>query len=248
MSTQIPGPYIEDVIVFLRDHYKEHEIISLGNRINLPEHEYRRSNVLFEEFIRDFLKRVIERDILCKLFYVMKNRHEYYRPMLDQLIDQGNDYLEWDIPSNCGTIHEYYNLFVLETNTMSAFGSFYIGKNRALNTPATASSIKDRIDDLSPEAVRRVISYPALFCLKKPNELKSWDTIAHFGLVTEVIVQSEMIQVNYLLLQKVSQELLDEHREQLGISGNDDYNEFYINEWAVKKADLPKILDSFTIE
>ena len=132
------------------------------------------------------------------------------------------------ISGNYGTSHEYYNQ-----------GHFYVTKDRALNSKLTSDYIRDKVNGLEPEAIEQIKTFPAIFCSENHEMGKTDDDqMAYYGLVTDVKVQDNGIKIYYRVLNALQQKILNENLFDLGIDGNDRFNELNHTHWAIKRIDL----------
>lgn len=138
-----------------------------------------------------------------------------------------------------GTNREYYSLFVQFDEQFYDSGYFYVMKNRALNTTLTSDYIRDEINALEPDAVERIKAFPAIFCSENHQMGKTDDDqLAYYGLVTDIKVQDNGIKIYYKILNTFKQQILNEHLFDLGIDGNNKFNELNHTHWAIKRIDL----------
>ena len=143
------------------------------------------------------------------------------------------------ISGNYGTSHEYYNLFVQFEETFYDQGHFYVTKDRALNSKLTSDYIRDKVNGLEPEAIEQIKTFPAIFCSENHEMGKTDDDqMAYYGLVTDVKVQDNGIKIYYRVLNALQQKILNENLFDLGIDGNDKFNELNHTHWAIKRIDL----------
>lgn len=143
------------------------------------------------------------------------------------------------ISGNYGTSHEYYNLFVQFEETFYDQGHFYVTKDRALNSKLTSDYIRDKVNGLEPEAIEQIKTFPAIFCSENHEMGKTDDDqIAYYGLVTDVKVQDNGIKIYYRVLNAFQQRILNENLFDLGLDGNNRFNELNHTHWAIKRIDL----------
>ena len=117
------------------------------------------------------------------------------------------------ISGNYGTSHEYYKL--------------------------TSDYIRDKVNGLEPEAIEQIKTFPAIFCSENHEMGKTDDDqMAYYGLVTDVKVQDNGIKIYYRVLNALQQKILNENLFDLGIDGNDRFNELNHTHWAIKRIDL----------
>lgn len=143
------------------------------------------------------------------------------------------------VTGNFGTSHEYYSLFVQLDETFYENGYFYVRKDRALNTLSTSEYIREKINELDPESIEIIKTFPAIFCSENHGMGKTdEEQLAYYGLVTDIKVQDNGIKIYYRLLNAIRQQTLNENLFELGISGNDKFNELNQTHWAIKRIDL----------
>lgn len=143
------------------------------------------------------------------------------------------------LTGNYGTSHDYYSLFVQMDEQFYESGYFYVNKDRALNTTTTSDYIRNEINALTPEAIERIKTFPAIFCSENHQYGKTdEDHIAYYGLVTDIKVQDNGIKVYYRVLNPIMQQDLNDHLFDFGIVGNERLNELNNTHWAIKRIDL----------
>lgn len=133
---------------------------------------------------------------------------------------------------------EYYNLFVVGDEEFPGSGSFIIPKDKAL-TKNVADDIKDSINELLPENIEQIKTYPAIFANKNSVFGQSDnEQLAYYGSITEIKVQSHGVKISYYLLNGINQKILNEVKSELGIKGHESFNELDETNWSIKKIDL----------
>ncbi|SHH58608.1 hypothetical protein [Clostridium grantii] len=145
-----------------------------------------------------------------------------------------------------GTSQEYYNLFVIGGETFVDWqaGHFIVPKDRAL-TENMSKDIKDDVFSLSPEAIELIKTFPAIFASENTVYGTSDDTqVAYYGFVTGLSVQDNGIKIYYQPINCLSQKRLNEIIFNLGIKGNNKYNEFSRTHWTIKRINLVEELRS----
>lgn len=153
------------------------------------------------------------------------------------------------VSGNFGTSHDYYNLFVQFDEEFYAQGHFYVTKDRALNTKLTSDYIRDKVNELTPEAIDQIKTFPAIFCSENHQKGKTDETqVAYYGLVIDVKVQDNGIKVYYRVLNPIRQQTLNEHLFDLAIEGNDRFNELNHTHWAIKRIDLVTTLREIGVQ
>lgn len=149
------------------------------------------------------------------------------------------NHMQQVVSGNFGTSHDYYNLFVQFDEEFFSQGHFYVSKDRALNTQLTSDYIREKINELDPESIEKIKTFPAIFCSENHQMGKTDDEqLAYYGLVTDVKVQDNGIKIYYRVLNPIKQQTLNEHLFDLGIDGNDRFNELNHTHWAIKRIDL----------
>lgn len=136
---------------------------------------------------------------------------------------------------------EYYNLFVIGGELFDR-DHFLVPKNRAL-TESTMQEVKDSLASLSPEAVTKIKTYPALFVSEnlyygRTNE----EQYARYGIVTDIKIQDNGIKVYFGTLNFIPQQRINELAMELGLCQASSLNELNRTHWAIKKINLVEAL------
>lgn len=143
-----------------------------------------------------------------------------------------------------GQSHEYYNLFVMGGQEFPAYdrGYFMVSKDRAL-TEYMSPDIKDEFASLSPKAIEKIKTFPAIFCSENKDYGKAGDgQIAQFGYVTGITVQDNGIRIHFITIRPLYQSSLNEILYELSIMGNNQFNEFNRTHWCIKRNNLYETL------
>ena len=142
-----------------------------------------------------------------------------------------------------GMNHEYYNLFVGFAEESDyrdhPIGSFIALKERSLNSSFTSDYIRDEVNDLNPNAIARIKTFPSIFC--EENHLYGKtdnEQSAYYGIVTDVKIQDNGIKIFYRILNEIKQQVFNDNLFNLGIDGNNKFNELNHTHWAIKRIDL----------
>ena len=110
---------------------------------------------------------------------------------------------------------------------------------KELNSKLTSDYIRDKVNGLEPEAIEQIKTFPAIFCSENHEMGKTDDDqIAYYGLVTDVKVQDNGIKIYYRVLNAFQQRILNENLFDLGLDGNNRFNELNHTHWAIKRIDL----------
>ena len=151
------------------------------------------------------------------------------------------------LPGNTGPVYnattalckKYYNLFVVgEESLHDPF--FLVNPDRALTvSEGVALDISEFFAILSPEAVRKIKTFPSLFASTNHQYGRTDDDhLAYFGVVTDVVVQENGIRVCYQKLRSIPQQRLNEIAHSLEILSAPSSNELDRTHWAIKPIHL----------
>lgn len=129
---------------------------------------------------------------------------------------------------------EYYNLFVINGETFGN-GRFLVPSDRAL-TESIEPTLKSELAALSEVARARIKTFPSLFM----SELESAnrEQIAYYGFITDIIVQSNGIRIEFQMLSQLPQHSLNVIYRELALAGRPNINELHRTHWTIKKVDL----------
>lgn len=137
--------------------------------------------------------------------------------------------------------NDYYNLFVIGGEHFDS-DHFLVPKNRAL-TESTMQEVKDSLASLSPEAMAKIKTYPALFASENLYYGRiDEEQYAYYGYVTDIKIQDNGIKVYFTSLNKIPQQRINQLAMELGLSQASSLNELNRTHWAIKKINLVEAL------
>lgn len=137
---------------------------------------------------------------------------------------------------------DYYNLIVVAGDELDGNGRVMVDKERAI-TESTSQELKDLYASLTPEAIAVIKTFPTIIATENHQYGKTdAEHMADYGLITDIKVQDNGIKVYYQLLNKIPQQRLNELLFELGIDGNNNFNELNRMHWAIKKIDIVQVL------
>ena len=134
---------------------------------------------------------------------------------------------------------DFYHLFVMGDETYEDT-YFLVPKDRAL-TEYTNDTLKEKYGSITPEAITKLLQYPAIFAAENRFYRRADETQeAYFGIVKNIRVQDNGIKVYFSLVQAFPQQILNEQCFDLGIDGGGRYSfhEMSCTHWALKQIDL----------
>ena len=134
---------------------------------------------------------------------------------------------------------DFYHLFVMGDETYEG-NYFLVPEGRAL-TEYTNDTLKVKFGSLAPEAITKLLQYPAIFAAENRFYRRADETQeAYFGIVKNIRVQDNGIKVYFSLVQAFPQQILNEQCFDLGIDGGGRYSfhEMSCTHWALKQIDL----------
>lgn len=164
-----------------------------------------------------------------------------------QIVNQGVVNLNPTFYGNSGLLYnagvtfnkEYYNLFAVDDDVLSS-DYILVGKDRALTvSEGVAPEISSQYACLTPEAIDKIRTFPALFASK--NHQQGWTDDAHLayiGVVTDIVIQESNIKVSFQCFCSIPQQKLNELASELEIQSAPFRNEFDHAHWAIKKVDI----------
>lgn len=134
----------------------------------------------------------------------------------------------------------FYNLFVVSNEAVSQTG-FYILKKDALQD--TDDDIVEHLIEFSEAEVAAVRSFPTVVATQN-HQCGSTDAahLATYGFINSIQMKGNTIQFGFTKLQDISQCLLIEEADTLGIGKASAYNEFDRPHWAVKRINIVEAL------
>ena len=137
---------------------------------------------------------------------------------------------------------DYYNLIVIAGDVLDGTGRVMIDKERAI-TESTSEELKDLYASLTPEAIATIKTFPAIITTENHSYGKTdAQHFADYGMITDIKVQDNGIKVYYQCLNKIPQQRLNELLFELGLQGNEHFNELNRMHWAIKKIDMVQVL------
>ena len=138
--------------------------------------------------------------------------------------------------------YNFYNLFVIGTEEYKD-PSFIVPKDRA-PTESTAQDIKDMCDSLSPEAIKIIKTFPAIFASENHGYARTTeDHMAHYGYVLDVVPQDNGIKIYPYFLNEIKQQSLNLIAHNLDIAHAKSFNELNRTHWAIKRINLIEELE-----
>lgn len=145
-----------------------------------------------------------------------------------------------------GTVQEfnpdYYNLIVVGDGELDGRGHFLVDKRRAI-TESTSQELKDAYASLTPEAISKIKTFPAIIATENHSYGKTDDQHqAIYGIITDVKVQDNGIKVYYQILNWIPQQRLNDLATQLGLGSAASFNELNRMHWAIKRINMVEAL------
>ena len=133
----------------------------------------------------------------------------------------------------------HYQLFVVDGDAFrSTTGTFTVPKELAL-TDSITDDLKDKYSRLTHDAIEKIKTFPAIFAsLNKDFGSTESEHMAAYGVVTDVSIQPNVIEISYHILQDIPQQVLNENMRILGIAGVAHYNELNDPHWTIKKVNI----------
>lgn len=160
----------------------------------------------------------------------------------------GNSTLDGDLGTTVEINPNYYNLIVVGDASLVPNGCVFIKKDEAI-TQSTTSEIKEAYASLSPEAIAKVKTFPALIATR--NHYYNKTDAGHkaiYGVITGIEVQDNGIKVSYQMLNPVPQQRLNELVQELSIENAPCCNELDNTHWAIKHTNLIKVLQDAGVQ
>lgn len=133
---------------------------------------------------------------------------------------------------------EYYNLFVLGIEEYDK-PYFKVPRDRALNQYMTKETMA-MFDSLTPEMIARIKTFPSLFLAEnrqygRPDD----DQCVIYGFVSDVKIYDNDVKIYFCGYKNdIPQRVINDLLEELGLSGNGNFNELNRTHWSIKRADL----------
>ena len=160
----------------------------------------------------------------------------------------GNSSLDGDLGTTVEINPNYYNLIVVGDASLVPNGCVFIKKDEAI-TQSTTVEIKETYASLSPEAIAKVKTFPALIATKNHYYNKTdAEHKAIYGVITGIEVQDNGIKVSYQMLNPVPQQRLNELVQELSIENAPCCNELDNTHWAIKHTNLIKVLQDAGVQ
>lgn len=137
---------------------------------------------------------------------------------------------------------DYYHLFCIGIEDYSK-AYFMVDGSRAL-TECIASDLKEKYGKLNtPEIIDELMSFPALFTSENHSYGSTDEAhVAYFGIVTDIKIRENGIQVYFQILTKIAQQRLNELSAELGFNNRYFTNELNRTHWTIKRIDLVETL------
>lgn len=140
-----------------------------------------------------------------------------------------------------------YNLFVMNDENFSG-ETFSIPKKSALIHPYTDQITAEQFWSLNNRCINDLRSFPCIFARRNP-EFKHCDSgfPAYIGRITEISVQTDVIQFGFKKFQHLYQTLLNENTEDFSLLQAPLRNELDVEHWAIKSCNLIQTLENLGI-
>ena len=142
--------------------------------------------------------------------------------------------------SDCGTNPDYYNLIVIPQHErlQLGLGIISINKNRTF-TESIDPILKNEFFCLSKESLEKIKTFPAIFATE--NKYQGYTDEAHmayYGLITNIHLKSETIEISYIIYNVIPQQKLNEMVDELDIKKANEHNEFNRTHWTIKRKNI----------
>lgn len=133
---------------------------------------------------------------------------------------------------------EYYNLFVIGIEEFDK-PYFKVPRERVLNQCMTDET-KKRFEVLTPEIIEEIKTLPSLFLAEnRPYGRADDDQRVIYGFVSDVKIYDNDVKIYFCGYKSdIVQQRLNEMLEELGLVGNNRFNELNRTHWAIKRVDL----------
>lgn len=133
---------------------------------------------------------------------------------------------------------EYYNLFVIGIEEFDK-PYFKVPRERVLNQCMTDET-KKRFEVLTPETIEEIKTLPSLFLAEnRPYGRADDDQRVIYGFVSDVKIYDNDVKIYFCGYKSdIVQQRLNEMLEELGLVGNNRFNELNRTHWAIKRVDL----------
>ena len=133
---------------------------------------------------------------------------------------------------------EYYNLFVIGIEEFDK-PYFKVPRERVLNQSMTDET-KKRFEVLTPEVIEEIKTLPSLFLAEnRPYGRADEDQRVIYGFVSDVKIYDKDVKVYFCGYKSdIVQQRLNELLDELGLIGDNRFNELNRTHWAIKRVDL----------
>lgn len=133
---------------------------------------------------------------------------------------------------------EYYNLFVIGIEEFDK-PYFKVPRERVLNQCMTDET-KKRFEVLTPETIEEIKTLPSLFLAEnRPYGRADDDQRVIYGFVSDVKIYDNDVKIYFCGYKSdIVQQRLNEMLDELGLVGNNRFNELNRTHWAIKRVDL----------
>ena len=133
---------------------------------------------------------------------------------------------------------EYYNLFVIGIEEFDK-PYFKVPRERVLNQCMTDET-KRRFEVLTPETIEEIKTLPSLFLAEnRPYGRADDDQRVIYGFVSDVKIYDNDVKIYFCGYKSdIVQQRLNEMLDELGLIGDQHFNELNRTHWAIKRVDL----------
>lgn len=154
----------------------------------------------------------------------------------------GGPSLPTDAPAQCFGAPpkmdtNFYNLFVLTSETFNSGNCFSISKELALKD--TDDDIVSALTMLGEQELIAIRSFPTIVATKNHGcgSTSRWH-LASYGFLNNILVRDSMIQFYFSKLNDISQQTLITNADRFCIGRASAYNEFDRPHWSVKRLNI----------
>lgn len=133
---------------------------------------------------------------------------------------------------------EYYNIFVIGIEEFDK-PYFKVPRDRVLNQYMTDET-KQRFDTLAPEMIEEIKTLPSLFLAEnRPYGRADDDQRVIYGFVSDIKIYDNDVKIYFCGYKSdIVQQRLNELLDELGLYGNQHFNELNRTHWSIKRVDL----------
>ncbi len=133
---------------------------------------------------------------------------------------------------------EYYNIFVIGIEEFDK-PYFKVPRDRVLNQYMTDET-KQRFDTLTPEMIEEIKTLPSLFLAEnRPYGRADDDQRVIYGFVSDIKIYDNDVKIYFCGYKSdIVQQRLNELLDELGLYGNQHFNELNRTHWSIKRVDL----------